>query len=260
MKTISLATAKLYIAEEQQILREAYQSFFDAHPHFDVVDISSDTSKESLEYAIWKYRPEAVLLGLRTLDASVTARLETVRQHCPNTAVVLLYAQFDADGIEAARQFTRNASSGCAYLLKHTVNTLEQLAQTIESVVDGQMILDPSVIHGLVAPPNEESGFLGQLTPREREVLNWIAQGYKNGVIASLMCLELKTIERHINSIYTKLGAAGDANSRHMRVYAVTEYLKAGGNANPLPEPSNPFANTRAAARIQRMPSLHHAA
>ena len=220
-------STRLYIAEEQQILREAYQSFFLPHPIIEVVGSSGDTSVESLLTAAMALQPDVMLLGIRVLQPTAVEKLEALREHAPDLAIVLLSAYFDIKGIRALREFSRGASVGCAYLLKHTIDTVMQLTQVVQSVAEGRIILDPAVMEGLIANADTTSTVLKELSAREMEVLAWMAKGYRNNTIAEVMYLEPKTVERHINSIYGKLGNQGDA--KHMRVYATTLYLRATG-------------------------------
>jgi len=120
---------RLYVAEEQQLLREAYQSVFQGHAYIEVVGASWETDGESLVGAASTLRPEpdTILLGIKVLQPVVVERLEMVRERCPDVAIVLLSAYYDVKGLKALREFSRGASVGCAYLLKHTIDTVEQL-------------------------------------------------------------------------------------------------------------------------------------
>ncbi len=218
---------KLYIAEEQQILREAYQSFFLPHPSFEVVGTSGDTSVDALMGAAAALRPNVILLGIKILHAETVEKLVRVRESNPDIAVALLSASYDVKGIKALREFSRGASVGCAYLLKHTIDTVDQLVQVVQAVSEGRIILDPSVMEGLITSIDPKASFLKDLSPRELEVLSWMAKGYNNSTIADVLCLEPRTIERHINGIYNKVGQTPDA--KHARVHAVTLYLRATG-------------------------------
>ena len=218
---------KLYIAEEQQILREAYQSFFLPHPSFEVVGTSGDTSVDALMGAAAALRPNVILLGIKVLHADTVEKLLRVRESNPSIAVAMLSASYDVKGIKSLREFSRGASVGCAYLLKHTIDTVDQLVQVVQAVSEGRIILDPSVMEGLITSIDPKASFLKDLSPRELEVLSWMAKGYNNSTIADVLCLEPKTIERHINGIYNKVGQTPDA--KHARVHAVTLYLRATG-------------------------------
>lgn len=218
---------RLYIAEEQQILREAYRSFFLPQPDVEVAGCSSDTTGDALVGAASALKPDVMLLGFKILQPTTVEKLQMIREKCSAVAVVVLSASYDAKGIRALAEFSRGSSVGCAYLLKHTIDTVEQLTQMIHSVAEGRIILDLAVMEGLISSSDSKSTMLKELTPRELEVLSWMAKGYRNNTIAEVLCLEPKTVERHINSIYSKLGNCPE--SKHARVHAITLYLKATG-------------------------------
>ena len=220
-------TISMYIAEEQQILREAYQSFFLPHPDIEVVGASGDTDVESLTQSVSTLNPTVLLLGIKILQPGAVERLEALRSASESTSIVLLSAYYDVKGITALRRFSTGGSAGCAYLLKHTIDTVEQLTQVVTSVAEGRIILDQAVMEGLMSSPEATSPQLKELSPRELEVLSWMAKGYHNSTIAEVLCLEPKTVERHINNIYSKLGHFPP--SKDQRVHAVTLYLKGTG-------------------------------
>ncbi|MCH7552578.1 MAG: response regulator transcription factor [Chloroflexi bacterium] len=217
----------LYIAEEQQILREAYQSFFVSSSEIEVVGSSGDTSSEALIRAVGALSPRVILAGIKVLQPAIVEDLVVARHQCPASAMVLLSASYDVKGITALREFPRSSSTGCAYLLKHTIDTVDQLIQVITSVDQGRIILDPTVMEALISTGENKTSYLKDLSPRELEVLSWMAKGYRNNTIAQVLCLEPKTVERHINNIYSKLGDIPD--TRHTRVHAITLYLRATG-------------------------------
>jgi DNA-binding NarL/FixJ family response regulator len=224
---------RLYIAEEQQIYREAFQTYFSSHPSIDLCKVAEDTSSQGLVSGVMALRPDVLLLGTRVLQPDTVEKLETVYGHAPGMAIVLLSASYDPRGLKTLREFARSASSGCAYLLKHTVDSAEQLCQVIFSVAEGRVIVDPLVMGGLIG--NEATAtFLSDLSPREQEVLSYMAMGYRNESIAHALYLDPKTVERHINNIYNKLGDCPE--TMHPRVYAVMMYLRARGLVQGLPE------------------------
>ena len=110
--------------------------------------------------------------------------------------------------------------------MKYSVDSASQLVQIIHAVAEGRVTIDSAIMGDLVAEPSDS--ILRELTPRELEILGWMAKGYKNSTIAEVLFLELKTVERHINSIYSKLNAMHD-DSQQARVYAILLYLKATG-------------------------------
>ena len=221
-------TVKLLLAEEQQILREAYKSFIGAHESLEVLGCSSDTSVEWLIESATSLQTNVVLMGVKALRPATVEKLEEFRAACPNVGLVLLFAFYDAQGIKALREFSRDASVGRAYLLKHTIDTADQLIQVICSVAEGRVIVDPTVMEELIKTGDSQNGMLDELSPRAREVLSWMARGYRNETIAGVLSRDVKTVERHIANIYaTLLGSDDDA--KHPRVKAALMYLKATG-------------------------------
>ena len=222
---------KLLIAEEQEILREAYQSFFSNHPSIEAINSSGDTDGEVLVGKARSLKPDVILLGIGVLQASQVEVLEMLGENCPEVAIVLVSAAYDINSFDALRQHSRGTSIGCAYLLKHTINSVRELTHVILGVAEGRVIIDPAVRDGLIASPNPPASLLKELSPRELEVLSWMVKGYRNRTIADILFLELKTVERHINSIYSKLGNCPE--SKEMRVHAITLYLRATGQLPP---------------------------
>ena len=173
-----------------------------------------------------------MLLGVKMAERATVEKLEKLREACPDLALVLLFAFYDAQGIKALREYSKNASSGSAYLLKHNIDTAEQLTQVILSVSEGRIIMDPMVMEGLIRTGETENSFLRELSPRELEVLSWMAKGYRNNTIADVLSRDVETVERHINNIYSKLHNEKDEgghDSPHPRVRAALTYLKATG-------------------------------
>ncbi|MCH7714416.1 MAG: response regulator transcription factor [Chloroflexi bacterium] len=224
----AVKTVRLFVAEEQHILKEAYNSFFTNDPNIDMLGSTLDTSTDSLVAAVEEFQPEVVLLGVKGLRASVVDTLRSIRDACPTTAPVLLFAFYDAQGIKALKEFTRDTAGGRGFLLKHTIDTVEQLIQVVCSVAQGRIIVDPMVMEELVRSGDPGSGYLRELSPKALEVLSWMAKGYRNDTIADVLSRDVKTIERHINNIYSTL-LDSDDDSRHPRVRAALMYLKATG-------------------------------
>jgi len=227
---------KLLIAEEQELFREAYQSFFSRHPDIEAIGISGDTDGELLVRKARALKPDVILLGIGVLQPASVQTLEILREYCPEVAIVLLSASYDANDFDALRRLSRGASSGCAYLLKHNMNAVRELTQVILGVAQGRITIDPAVLDGLMSAADSPTFLLKELSPRDQlkelsprelEVLGWMAKGFRNSTIAEVLYLELKTVERHINSIFSKLGDCPDSKDR--RVNAITLYLRATG-------------------------------
>ena len=221
-------TITLYLAEEQRMLKEAYESFFSGHPTIRVLGSSSDTSSDSLIEAAATLKPQVLLLGIKTVQPETVEKLELLREACPRLGLVLLFWSFyDLQGIKALRRYSRTASAGCAYLLKHTIDTVDQLTQVISSVAQGRVTLDPLVMEELVRTGETTNSFLKELSPKELEVLRWMARGYRNATIADILGRDRRAVERHINNIYSKMQGANHAGDS--RVAATLMYLRATG-------------------------------
>lgn len=235
-KTVSgKRTIRLFMAEEQQILREAYLSFFSGQPGIELSGVTDDTSAESLIDSVIESGADVVLLGVKTVQAGTVEKLQAFKQACPKVAMVLLFASYDVKGIKALRTFSRDSNNGCAYLLKHTVDTADQITQMVHAVAEGRIIIDPMVMEGLIDNGDSQAGFLNELSPREMEVLSWMAKGYRNDTIADVLSRDVKTVERHINNIYSKLrndkiDESEEMDSLHPRVRATLMYLRATGS------------------------------
>ena len=215
-------TVSLFLAEEQEILRHAYLSFFEKQPDVRLLGSSSQVAGDGLLEALASQKPQVMLIGVRTLQTSTVDQLARLRESSPDVALVLLFAFYDIRGIKALREFSRSASTGCAYLLKHTIDSVEQLTQVVHSVAQGRMIVDPMVMEGLMKAGDTGTSLFKSLSPKAMEVMRWVAKGYRNDTI------DVKTIGRHINNIYGALQEDQDS-SKHPRVQAVLQYLRATG-------------------------------
>ena len=119
----------------------------------------------------------------------------------------------------------QKGATGRAYLLKERVSDIEQLVTAIREVANGGSVIDPKVIEGLVAAKvRKPKSPLAELTPREHEVLALMAQGRNNAAIAAKLFLTERAVEKHINSIFSKLSLAEEKDT-HRRVRAALLYL-----------------------------------
>jgi DNA-binding NarL/FixJ family response regulator len=128
-----------------------------------------------------------------------------------------------------------SGAEGRGYLLKERLHDRAQLVAAIEAVAGGGSVIDPAVVDVLVgARARAERSRLAELTPREREVLAEIAQGKNNAAIAESLVLTKRAVEKHINSIFLKLGLS-EAEDVSKRVTAALAFLAAEQDAPPPP-------------------------
>ena len=223
---------KLYIAEEHNILRQSYGNFFSSHPSIQLLECTGDTSSEHLAATVRATDLNVMILGVKTLSKETVASLELLREDAPELGLVLLFALYNTPAIKALREFSATSTPGRAYLLKHSIDTVDQLAQVVYSLCEGRVIIDPILMTELVEPGNASAQMIRELSPRELEVLSMLAKGFRNETIADLLSCDSRTVERHINSIYRKLhdnDVWGSADSEDKRVRAALTYLAATG-------------------------------
>jgi DNA-binding NarL/FixJ family response regulator len=214
---------RLVLAEDNYLVREGVRQLIDARPELDLVAVCDDL--DSLIDAIEREKPDVVLTDIRmpptNTDEGIRAAAHA-REVNPDAGVVVL-SQF-ADP-QYALAFLEGGSQGRGYLLKERVSDVDQLVAAIEEVARGGSVIDPRVIDGLVAARSKAAESpLRQLTPRETEILSEMAQGKNNAAIAETLVLSERAVEKHINSIFSKL-ALGEEPDVHRRVKAVLLFL-----------------------------------
>ena len=121
----------------------------------------------------------------------------------------------------------KDGTAGVAYLLKDRVGDLDELLRALREVTTGGSVIDPVVVEGLLN--RQQSGpdhLLDTLTDRERDVLEVMAEGRSNAAIAETLFISNSSVEKHINSIFAKLGLAQGESETHRRVAAVLAFLR----------------------------------
>jgi len=214
---------KVVLAEDSYLVREGVRRLLETEPDIDLVGVCEDY--DSLLEAIASTEPDVLLTDIRMpttgTDEGVRAA-ERLRQLRPGAGVVLL-SQF-ADPAYALA-FLEGGTEGRAYLLKERVSDLDQLLAAIREVAGGGSVIDPKVVEALVAARSRSAQSpLARLTPREREVLALLAEGRSNAAVADGLVLSERAVEKHINSIFAKLGLP-EARDAHRRVKAVLLFL-----------------------------------
>ncbi|MDD5093883.1 MAG: response regulator transcription factor [Dehalococcoidia bacterium] len=223
---------KVRIEEEQEILREAYKTVLSQEPSIELVGCGDGAhitkgDVKGTEAVLLQTNPDILVIGTKLVQSNTISGLETIRRDFSQIGIVLLSAHFDAESIGKLKGFARNSKRG-AYLLKASISTGRELIRAIHDVSEGRVIVDPQVFAGLIQDSDISNSNIAGLTARELEVLGWLAMGYRNSAIAQVLCLEPKTVERHISNIFSKL-SNGDAEVKHPRVDAVLAYFRATG-------------------------------
>jgi DNA-binding NarL/FixJ family response regulator len=211
------------LAEDSYLVREGVRRLLEHEPDIDLVGVCEDY--DSLLEAIAGTEPDVLLTDIRMpptgTDEGVRAA-ERLRQLRPDAGVVLLSQYADP---AYAVAFLESGTEGRAYLLKERVADLDQLLAAIREVARGGSVIDPKVVEALVAARSKNAQSpLARLTPREREVLALLAEGRSNAAVADGLVLSERAVEKHINSIFAKLGLP-EARDAHRRVKAVLLFL-----------------------------------
>ena len=214
---------RLVLAEDHYLVREGVRRLIETEPELDLVASCGDLP--SLLAAIEEHRPDVVLTDIRMpptgTDEGIKAA-ERLRELRPDAGVVVLSQYADP---QYALAFLEHGSRGRAYLLKERVSDLSQLLGAIRAVDRGESYIDPSVIDALVAARSRSANSpLRHLTPRETEILSEMAQGKNNAAIAASLILSDRAVEKHIGSIFSKLGLTEEQDVNR-RVKAVLLFL-----------------------------------
>ena len=214
---------RIVVAEDSMLVREGISAVLAGQDEVEVVALCSDY--DELMAAVVSTAPDVVLTDIRMpptgTDEGIRAASALRTEH-PGTGVVVL-SQYAEPAY--ALELLDAGSEGRAYLLKERLSDPDQLMDAIRAVARGGSVVDPKVVETLVAGRAQAATSpLRHLTPREREVLGEIAQGKNNSAVAASLVLSERAVEKHINSLFAKLGLGAEPDV-HRRVKAVLLYL-----------------------------------
>jgi DNA-binding NarL/FixJ family response regulator len=168
------------------------------------------------------HKPDVAIVDIKMpptqTDEGLKAAL-VIRSELPGTGVLVLSQYVEK---EYAAELLTESAEGVGYLLKDRVADIERFVDAVRRVADGGSALDPEVISQMLA--RRSAGPIDQLTSREREVLALMAEGRSNHSIASELVVTERAVEKHVSSIFGKLGLPATAEG-HRRVLAVLAYL-----------------------------------
>jgi DNA-binding NarL/FixJ family response regulator len=212
---------RVVIAEDSVLLREGLARVL-AEGGFEVAAQAADAAE--LKTVVRRFKPDVAIIDVRMpptqTDEGARAAVE-IRAEQPRVAVLLLSQVVEATH---ALALVSESAEGFGYLLKDRVLEIDDFLDAVRRVGRGGTAIDPEVIAQLLGRKRED-GPLDELTPREREVLELMAQGLSNRGICDKLFVSPKTVETHVNSIFGKLGLL-PAQDEHRRVLAVLAYLR----------------------------------
>jgi DNA-binding NarL/FixJ family response regulator len=213
---------RVVIAEDSVLLREGLARLL-ADGGFDVVGLAGDG--DDLLRKVGAHRPDVAVVDVRMppshTDEGLRAALH-IRERHPGTGVLVLSAYVEE---RYAMDLIAEGAQGVGYLLKDRVADVSRFTEAVKRVGEGGSALDPEVVAQLLGRARRDDP-LSELTPREREVLGLMAEGRTNHAIAEGLVITERAVEKHVTSIFGKLGLAPTAED-HRRVLAVLTYLGA---------------------------------
>lgn len=218
---------RIVVAEDNLLVREGVVKLLELQD--DITVCATCGSYDELIDAVEREKPDVILTDIRMpptgTDEGIRAAI-AVRETSPKTGVVVLSQYADP---AYALALLEHGSEGRAYLLKERVSDATQIVQAIREVARGGSVIDPIVVETLVASRRSRAASpIDRLTPREREVLEQMAQGRNNAGIAQALYLSERAVEKHINSLFSKLGLTEEVDV-HRRVKAVLLFLSQQG-------------------------------
>jgi DNA-binding NarL/FixJ family response regulator len=213
---------RIVLADDTMLLREGVALLL-AEAGFDVVAQAEDA--ETLVEAVVAQRPEVAIVDLRMppthTDEGLQAAL-TIREQHPDVGVLVLSQHAD---VGLAMKLLDRGAEGVGYMLKDRVADLDDFADAIRRVAAGGSALDPTIVSQLLSK-RRDAGPLDDVTPREREVLELMAEGRSNQGIAERLDISERGVQKHVTSIFDRLGIPAGTDD-HRRVLAVLTFLRA---------------------------------
>ena len=212
---------RVVLAEDSVLLREGIIRLLAEFGH-EVVEAHGDA--ERILDSIVEHEPDLSILDVRMPPTFTDEGLRVavrIRERRPNTPILML-SQYVEE--RYARDLVASGAEGLGYLLKERIADVREFVEAAERVAGGGSAFDPEVIQQVMSRSRALSG-LDSLTPRERDVLALVAEGRTNGAIAKAIFVSDGAVEKHITSIFMKLGLAPN-QVEHRRVKAVLAFLQ----------------------------------
>ncbi|MFC1870561.1 LuxR C-terminal-related transcriptional regulator [Chloroflexota bacterium] len=218
-------SVRLYVVEDQEIFGEVYKSIFPPGGPIHLLDIFTTGELRAMKDALSALNPDVLLVSTKKLERNIIEGLQEIRSEFPRIGIVLLLMLYNAENVQLVRNLAARAEAGMAVFLKQSVDRVDQLYGIIMSVSEGQVILDPALT-SLMFAEKQGHPFLSQLTARELEILSLLAGGCTNSAIAVELYIDIRTVQHHINNMYSKFKADLSFNNMHPRVSAARLYLE----------------------------------
>lgn len=222
-KTAPSRPIRVVAAEDSYVVREFLSALLESAPEVELLAVCSN--RDELDAAIAAEHPDVLITDIRMPPSGQDEGIRVataLRESHPNIGVVVLSQYAEP---EYALALLGPGTGRRAYLLKERIRNREQLLAAIEEVARGGSVVDPKIVDVLIeARRRPARSALADLTPRELELLAEIAAGKSNGAIAQTLFLTKRAVEKHVNSIFSKLDLPEDQDVSR-RVKATLIYL-----------------------------------
>jgi DNA-binding NarL/FixJ family response regulator len=212
---------RVAIAEDSVLLREGIARLL-GEAGFEIVGQSS--TADDLLLKVRSYSPDVAIVDIRMPPSHTDEGLraaKTIREQHPDVGVLVLSEYLEP---AYAMELIADNAEGVGYLLKQRVSELDEFASAVRRVAEGGSALDPAIVTQLVGRRRSDDP-VATLTPREREVLEQMAEGRTNQAIAERLVVTERAVEKHVTSIFAKLRLSATAED-HRRVLAVLAFLR----------------------------------
>lgn len=214
---------RIVVADDSVLIREGLRHLLPTHG----VEIAATAADaDELLEAVERTRPDVALVDIRmppTYTIEGLAAAAAIQQRTPEVGVLVLSQHVEAD---YALELLRHGPAGCGYLLKERITEVSTLVEAIQRIGRGESVLDRELVALLLNRPARASR-LSELSEREREVLELVAEGLTDRAIAERLWVTPKTVETHVRHILAKLSLPADSQ-HNRRVLAVLTYLRDG--------------------------------
>ena len=212
---------RVVVAEDNTLLREGVARLLE-DSGMEVIGRCEDA--DALMADVREHAPDVAIVDIRLppshTDEGLRAAAE-IREHHPGTGVLVLSQHVE---LGLAFKLLADSVERTGYLLKDRISDVGEFAEAVRRVADGGTALDPTIVSQLLSRKRDDDP-LANLTPREREVLELMAEGSSNQAIADKLVISLRAVEKHVTSIFGALGLPS-TGLEHRRVLAVLTYLR----------------------------------
>lgn len=213
---------RVVIADDSLLIRDGLASLLrDA----DVDVVAQTGSPDDLLLKVASYRPDVAIVDVRMPPTHTDEGLraaEEIRRRYPDVGILILSQHVE---IGIATRLLSESADGIGYLLKDRVTDLDDFIAALRRVAEGGSALDPQIVSQLLTKGRGADDPVNLLTPREREVIELIAEGRSNKGIGERLVITERAVQKHVTSIFLKLGLQ-QSDDDHRRILAVLAYIR----------------------------------